>query len=51
MITGKFFAAGADRRIAITIAILLAVAIIVPIAQPAVAGRQRLPHAALCRAR
>ena len=31
MITGKLFAAGADRRIAITIAILLAVAIIVPI--------------------
>ncbi len=31
MITGKFFAAGADRRIAITIAVLLAVAIIVPL--------------------
>ncbi|PSJ58415.1 urea ABC transporter permease subunit UrtC [Kumtagia ephedrae] len=31
MISGKFFAAGADRRIAITIAILVAVAIVVPI--------------------
>lgn len=31
MITGRFFAAGADRRIAITILILLAVAIIVPV--------------------
>jgi len=31
MITGRFFAAGADRRVAITILILLAVAIIVPL--------------------
>ena len=31
MITGKFFAAGADRRIAITIALLVAVAAIVPV--------------------
>ena len=31
MITGRFFAAGADRRIAITIFILLAAAIIVPL--------------------
>jgi len=31
MITGRFFAPGADRRILITIAILLAVAIIVPV--------------------
>ncbi|MEQ1952814.1 urea ABC transporter permease subunit UrtC [Mesorhizobium sp. CN2-181] len=30
MISGKFFAAGADRRIAITIMILVAIAIIVP---------------------
>ena len=36
MITGRFFAAGADRRIAITIAILLAVAIIVPVLNLAV---------------
>ena len=31
MISGKFFAAGADRRIAITILILVAIAIIVPV--------------------
>jgi urea transport system permease protein len=31
MISGKFFAAGADRRIAITIAILVAIAIVVPV--------------------
>ncbi|MER9137702.1 urea ABC transporter permease subunit UrtC [Mesorhizobium sp. M0830] len=31
MISGRFFAAGADRRIAITVLILLAVAIIVPL--------------------
>lgn len=31
MITGRFFAAGADRRILITIAVLIAVAAIVPI--------------------
>jgi urea transport system permease protein len=36
MITGRFFAAGADRRIAITIFILLAVAIIVPLLNLAV---------------
>jgi urea transport system permease protein len=36
MITGKLFAAGADRRIAITIAILVAVAIIVPVLNLAV---------------
>jgi urea transport system permease protein len=36
VITGKLFAAGADRRIAITIAILIAVAIIVPILNLAV---------------
>ena len=30
MITGRFFAAGADRRIAVTIMILLAVAMVVP---------------------
>ena len=36
MITGKFFAAGADRRIAITIALLLAIAIIVPLLNLAV---------------
>ncbi|NGN41595.1 urea ABC transporter permease subunit UrtC [Mesorhizobium sp. CGMCC 1.15528] len=36
MMTGRFFAAGADRRIAITIAILLAVAIVVPILNIAV---------------
>ncbi len=34
--TGRFFAAGADRRIVITIAILLAVAVIVPILNIAV---------------
>ncbi len=31
MLTGRFFAAGADRRIAITIAILIAIAIVVPV--------------------
>ena len=31
MITGRFFAAGSDRRIAITIVILLAIAIVVPV--------------------
>ena len=31
MITGRFFAAGADRRIAITIFILLAAAFVVPL--------------------
>ncbi|MBU0582745.1 MAG: urea ABC transporter permease subunit UrtC [Alphaproteobacteria bacterium] len=36
MITGKLFAAGADRRIAITITILLAIAIIVPVLNLAV---------------
>ncbi|TIU29308.1 MAG: urea ABC transporter permease subunit UrtC, partial [Mesorhizobium sp.] len=36
MITGRFFAAGADRRIAITIFILLAVAIVVPLLNLAV---------------
>ncbi|MBZ9681240.1 urea ABC transporter permease subunit UrtC [Mesorhizobium sp. ESP6-5] len=36
MISGRFFAAGADRRIAITIFILLAVAIIVPVLNLAV---------------
>ncbi|RJG41166.1 urea ABC transporter permease subunit UrtC [Mesorhizobium sp. DCY119] len=36
MMTGRFFAAGADRRIVITIAILLAVAVIVPILNIAV---------------
>ncbi len=36
MITGKFFAAGADRRIAITIMVLLAVAVIVPVLNLAV---------------
>ncbi|QND64403.1 urea ABC transporter permease subunit UrtC [Mesorhizobium loti] len=36
MITGRFFAAGADRRIAITIFILLAVAVIVPLLNLAV---------------
>ena len=36
MITGRFFAAGADRRIAITIFILLAIAIIVPLLNLAV---------------
>jgi urea transport system permease protein len=36
MITGRFFAAGADRRIAITIFILLAVAAIVPLLNLAV---------------
>ncbi|HTV71274.1 MAG TPA: urea ABC transporter permease subunit UrtC [Rhizobiaceae bacterium] len=36
MITGRFFAAGADCRIAITIAVLLAVAIILPILNLAV---------------
>jgi len=38
MITGRFFAAGADRRIVITIAILLAVAVIVPILNIAVSA-------------
>ncbi|TIU84256.1 MAG: urea ABC transporter permease subunit UrtC, partial [Mesorhizobium sp.] len=36
MITGRFFAAGADRRIAITIFIILAVAFIVPLLNLAV---------------
>ncbi|MER9951053.1 urea ABC transporter permease subunit UrtC [Mesorhizobium sp. M0047] len=36
MISGRFFAAGADRRIAITILILLAVAVIVPLLNLAV---------------
>src|SRR5688572_12199170 len=36
MITGRFFAAGADRRIAITIFTLLAVAFIVPLLNLAV---------------
>ncbi|MER9350886.1 urea ABC transporter permease subunit UrtC [Mesorhizobium sp. M0227] len=36
MITGRFFAAGADRRVAITIFILLAVAVIVPLLNLAV---------------
>jgi urea transport system permease protein len=36
MMTGRFFGAGADRRIVITIAILLAVAVIVPILNIAV---------------
>ena len=36
MITGKLFAAGADRRIAITISILLAIAVIVPLLNLAV---------------
>ncbi|WP_395448673.1 urea ABC transporter permease subunit UrtC [Aminobacter sp. UC22_36] len=36
MISGRFFAAGADRRIAITIAILFGVAVIVPILNIAV---------------
>ncbi|RWB05692.1 MAG: urea ABC transporter permease subunit UrtC [Mesorhizobium sp.] len=36
MITGRFFAAGADRRIAITIFILLAVAVLVPLLNLAV---------------
>jgi len=36
MMTGKFFAAGADRRIAIAIAILIAVAIVVPVLNLAV---------------
>jgi urea transport system permease protein len=36
MITGKLFAAGADRRIAITITILLAIAVIVPVLNLAV---------------
>ncbi|MER2536105.1 MAG: urea ABC transporter permease subunit UrtC [Rhizobiaceae bacterium] len=36
MITGKFFAAGADRRIALTIAVLLAVAVAVPVLNLAV---------------
>ncbi|AZO43168.1 urea ABC transporter permease subunit UrtC [Mesorhizobium sp. M7D.F.Ca.US.005.01.1.1] len=36
MITGRFFAAGADRRIAITIFILLAAAIVVPLLNLAV---------------
>ncbi|OWK18448.1 hypothetical protein AJ88_05220 [Mesorhizobium amorphae CCBAU 01583] len=36
MITGRFFAAGADRRIAITILILLAAAIVVPLLNLAV---------------
>ena len=36
MITGKLFAAGADRRIAITIFILLAIAVIVPLLNLAV---------------
>jgi urea transport system permease protein len=31
MITGRFFAAGADRRIAITILLLVAIAIVVPV--------------------
>ena len=51
MITGRFFAAGADRRIAITILILLAVAIIVPVLNLVVPAGQRLAHADLCRAR
>ena len=36
MMTGKFFATGADRRIAIAIAILIAVAIVVPVLNLAV---------------
>ncbi len=36
MITGRFFAAGADRRIVITILVLLAVAVIVPLLNLAV---------------
>jgi urea transport system permease protein len=42
MITGRFFAAGADRRIAITIFILLAVAVIVPLLNLAVSPTSAL---------